>query len=317
MAKTDIRFRDRRLILALIGVLLLSVGMFAAFLGPIEMYCFYLFSEGGPFHYPGFGFGSFMFGNITMQIVGYYLIAALAIPLGYGHLKPRRWARTFSVVASWFWFVLGIPLTILFLLILFSSKELGVAVALIIVVLMGLAYLAVPGLLIRFYQSKDVRLTFETRDPRSYWIERLPLPILLLGALFLFYAVVLHIPIFFNGLFPLFGIWLSGLEGIFVIDLSILCLACLIWGTLGLRTWAWWGSVAYFGLMTLSWVFTLARSSLSDILSKMRFPPTEMEILEGTPLQGLHLAAFVGVPFLITLGVILFSKRHFHRAISS
>ena len=40
------------------------------------MYCFYLFSEGGRFHYEGFGFGSFMFGNIASQIVGYYLIAA-------------------------------------------------------------------------------------------------------------------------------------------------------------------------------------------------------------------------------------------------
>ena len=42
-------YRDRSLILAAIGVLLLSVGIVAAFLGPAEMYCFYLFSEGGVF----------------------------------------------------------------------------------------------------------------------------------------------------------------------------------------------------------------------------------------------------------------------------
>ena len=95
-------YRDRSLILAVIGVLLLFVGIGAAFLGPAEMYCFYLFSEGGRFHYGGFGFGSFMFGNIAGQIVGYYLIAALFIPLGYGHLKVRRWARTLSLTLLWF-----------------------------------------------------------------------------------------------------------------------------------------------------------------------------------------------------------------------
>lgn len=35
---------------------LISVG--AAILGPVEMYCFYLFGNNGLFHYDGFGFGS-------------------------------------------------------------------------------------------------------------------------------------------------------------------------------------------------------------------------------------------------------------------
>ena len=93
--------KDRSLILAAIGIPLLSVGIVAAFMGPIEMYCFYLFSEGGRFHYEGFGFGSFMFGNIASQIIGYYLIAFVCIPLGYGHLKKRRWARTLALTALW------------------------------------------------------------------------------------------------------------------------------------------------------------------------------------------------------------------------
>src|SRR5512137_3172380 len=82
-----------RIAITAIGVLSLLGGTAVGALGPLEMYCFYLFSEGGRFHYEGFGFGSFMFGNIASQIVGYYLIAAMLIPLGYGHLKVRRWAR--------------------------------------------------------------------------------------------------------------------------------------------------------------------------------------------------------------------------------
>jgi hypothetical protein len=303
-------YRDRSLILAIIGVLLLFVGIVSAFLGPAEMYCFYLFSEGGRFHYEGFGFGSFMFGNIACQIIGYYLIAIVFIPLGYGHLKIRRWARTLSLTLLWFWLVVGVPLIVVFLFMLFSAKDLSPAGALIVVISLGLSYTIVPGLLIWFYRSRDLKLTFETKDPKPYWIEALPLPVLVLCSLFLLYAIALHIPIFFNGIFPLFGVLLSDIEGILLIDVLIMCLVCLIWGTLRLRTWAWWGSLVYFGLMTSS-IITLSRSSFSDILAKMNFPEMEMEILQGLPFQGYHFAVLIGIPLLITLGLIVYSKRYF------
>ena len=304
-------YRDRSLILVVIGVLLLLVGIGAAFLGPAEMYCFYLFSEGGRFHYEGFGFGSFMFGNIACQIVGYYLIAALFIPLGYGHLKVRRWARTLSLTLLWFWLVVGVPLIIVFFFILAGSKELSLAAALIAVVFLGLSYLVFPGLLIRFYRSRNVKLTFETKDAKSYWIENLPIPILVLCSLYLFYIVVLHMLILFNGMFPVFGVFLFGFQGILLLDISIACLVCLIWGTLRLRMWAWWGSVVYLSLITFSMIQTLFQSSYSTILSGLEFPPREMEFLGGLPVQGYHFAALVGIPLLITLGLIIYSKRYF------
>lgn len=40
-------YRDQRPILAVIGALFLFVGILSAFLGPVEMCVFYLFSEGG------------------------------------------------------------------------------------------------------------------------------------------------------------------------------------------------------------------------------------------------------------------------------
>src|SRR4030042_2937158 len=94
-------YKDRSRIIAALGGLLMLGGVAIGFLAPLEMYCFYLFSEGGRFAYEGFGFGSFMFGNIAGQIVGYYLIAGILIPLGYGHLNKRRWARTVSLTLLW------------------------------------------------------------------------------------------------------------------------------------------------------------------------------------------------------------------------
>jgi hypothetical protein len=304
-------FRDRSLILFVIGLLFLLVGIVCAFLGPVEMYCFYLFSQGGPFYYEGFGFGSFMFGNIATQIAGYYLIALVCIPLGYGHLKKYRWARTLTMTLLGFLLVAGVPLIVVFLFILFSSKDLPPITALFIIILIGASYPLLPGLLIRFYRSKHVRLTFETHDPKSYWTEKLTQPILTLAALFLLYAIALHILVLFNGIFPLFGIWLTSLEGIVLIALSILWLMCLVWGTLQRSPWAWWGATIYLALMTISTLLTLLTSTWNEILSKLQFPPTEIEILQGLPLQGYHLAMLVGIPLLLTLGLLVLSKGHF------
>ena len=46
-------------ILTLIGSIFLLIGIISAFFGPLEIYCYYLFSAGGRFHYEGFGVGSF------------------------------------------------------------------------------------------------------------------------------------------------------------------------------------------------------------------------------------------------------------------
>lgn len=302
-------YRDQTLILGIIGVLLLLVGGAAAFLGPVEMYCFYLFSEGGRFHYEGFRFGSFMFGNIAAQILGYYFFAAAFISLGYGHLRARRWASPLALALLWCWVVVGMPLMVAFLFVLLSAKDLSLPTAWVVIVALGASYLVLPGLLIRFYRSKNVRLTFENRDPKTSWIERLPIPILTLSVLFSFYIVVLHVLIFFNGVFPLFGVWMTGLAGIILLDISILCLAGLTWGILGLKKWAWWGALLYFGLMAVSWIVTLAKSSWLDILASMNFPPFEAAILQKWPLQGSHFAVLAGISLVLTLGTIIRAKR--------
>jgi hypothetical protein len=304
-------FQDRRLLLTLIGIFLVAAGIVIGFFGPLEMYCFYLFSEGGPFHYEGFGFGSFMFGNIAAQIIGYYLIGIVGVCLGYSHLAMRRWARKLTLTLLWFWVIFGIPMTIVFLFVLFASKDPSIVGGLIALVLAGLAYFAAPWLLIQFYRSRDTRLTFEAHDAKPSWIDNLPQPVLVLSALLLFYVVVLHIPIFFSGLFPFFGLLLVDLEGIFVLDVSIVCLLGLTWGVLKLKPWAWWGTLVVVSLLTVSVIVTLVQYDLTDILSRMRFPPTEMEALQNLPFHGFHLALMVGVPLLVILGLLIASRPHF------
>lgn len=303
--------QDRSRALAGIGVLLLLGGVAVGLLGPIETYCFYLFSEGGPFHYEGFGFGSFMFGNIAGQIVGYYLIAGVFIVLGYGHLRMRRWIRPLSLTLLWSWLVIGAPLIAVAFFILAGSKDLSLPLALLAAVLLALSYLVLPALLSRFYQSRNVRDTLETRDDTSYWVEKLPLPLLVLTVLLLFYIVVLHLLILFNGIFPLFGAFRFGLEGIVWIEITMACLVVIVWGTLHRRAWAWWGSVIWLGLFACSTLLTLVRASYAAILSGLAFPQREMEFLGGLPFEGYHFAILVGPPLLVTWGLAFLAKRHF------
>jgi hypothetical protein len=235
----------------------------------------------------------------------------LLIPLGYGHLKLRRWARTLSLTLLSSWLVVGAPLIVVVFFILAGSKDLSLPAALTALVLLALSYLVFPGLLIRFYRGRNVRRTFEAKDAKSCWVENLPMPILVLSSLYLFYIVVLHILILFNGIFPALGVFVFGLQGILLLDISIGCLICLIWGTLRLQLWAWWGAVILLGLFTFSTILTFFRSSYSDILSGLAFPPREMEFLGGVPAQGYHFAVLAGIPLLVTLGVAILSKRHF------
>jgi hypothetical protein len=299
---------DRAVAVAIIGALLLLVGGVAAVTGPLEMYCFELFSEGGRFHYEGFGFGSFMFANIASQIVGYYLIALVFIPLGYGHLRLRRWARRLALALLWFWTVMGVPLCIAFLFALLSAKPLSPILSIAVIALTCVAYPAIPALMIRFYRSSAVQATFEKGEPGPAWIERLPVPLIVEGLLLAFYVVVLHVLILLNGAFPLFGRWVTGLPGIAIIDLVCLALVILIWGVLKQREWAWWGSLLSFTTLTVSWLFTLATSTWQDVLDALDFPAFEREFMQRVPVQGYHLAILAAAPLLLTLVAILRAK---------
>ena len=292
----------------LIGVGLTLVGLVCAALGPAELYCFYFFVQGGRYHYPGFQFGSFMFAFLAIQIVGYYGIAAVCLPLGYGHLKMRRWARNLALAGLGFWLVAGLPLVLVFLAVLVTSKAPSVYEVAAAAGLMAFLYPVLPVGLIRFYRSPAVHAVLSELDPEPGWSGRLPVRLWTLCLLFAFWAVVLHLGILLRGAFPVFGeLWMD-LRGILCIDAAWLLLVGLIWGVWQRRKWAWWGGLQYFTLATVSTVWTLARWDWLDLLAQLQFAPTEVEALDGIPAAGWHLAAFVGLPLVGTLAAILFAR---------
>ncbi len=305
------QYKDRSLLIRLIGIPTLLIGLVAAVYAPLEFYPLYMFSEGGRFYYEGFSFGSFMFANIAVQVLGYYLVALIFIPLGYGHLRGRRWSRRYALSLLWFWLVVGAPLALLFVLMLFSVKDYPPALAWMILGFSGFSYPILPGLLISFYRREDVRLTFEMHDPRAGWWERTPLPTSVLILLFGFYVVFLHVPLLFRGAFPFFGRFLFDLDGILLIDLSVLILAALLFGVFKRQPWAWWGSLFYFSLLLINSVATLWCVPFPELLAGLQFPPIEMSILQAMPVQSYHLIAVIALPITLTLVVLIVARKSF------
>jgi hypothetical protein len=301
---------DRTFVLKGIGIFLLLIGVASAIIGPYEIFAFYLFSDGGRFHYEGFGFGSFTFANIAWQIIGYYVIAFLCLSLGYGHLRLRRWIPHVMQSLLWCGLIVGIPLAVIFLFML-SVKDVSVAAWVFVVLILAMLYSAGQVLLIRFYRSRNVQLTIAASEIHSSGFAQRPLPILVVTILFIFYIVILHVPLFVNGVFPAYGFWLSDLHGFVVLDALIVSLAFLAWGVFMQRFWAWVGSILYLSLLTSTIVVTLANSTLAQMLQAMKLPGFEQKLLEGIPLTGIHFAPFVGIPLALTLGVLIHSRQFF------
>ena len=298
-------------VITLIGLLLLIIGIIAAIVGPFEFYCYYLFTEGGRFHYEGFGFGSFMFGNITMQIWGYYIIALICIPLGYGHLKKNIWIQKISLTLLYVWVIVGIPILPIIFFIIVTSKEPSLVFIVLSAIFCLLSYTLIPALLIKFYKSKSVEMTLKKNEKKYNFIDKYPISLIMTLILYVFYIYAFHVLLLFQGIFPFFGQWLTDFKGIIFTSLSILFFIVLIIGTLNRKLWSWWISFCYFCFFISSSIITLLLSDFSEIVTLLNFPPTETKALINIPLKGFHLSVIFGIPLIITLGVIIFSRKYF------
>jgi hypothetical protein len=306
--------RDRGLILRALGGLMLLAGLGAALLGPVEMYVYTAFSEGGRFHYDGFGFGSFMFAYIAVQVVGYYAIAAILIPLGVGHLRLRRWAASLMQTLLWVWLVAGLPLTAAALVMLFLSKALTPPAIVVSLAAAPLIYPAIPLALMGFYRRADVQRTFEGADPGPDPLGGAPLPVRGTCGLLILTLVALHGGFLLRGIFPFFGRLLTGMDGVLALDLVIVALGALAWGLARRRMWAWWGSAGLFAALTASTAVTFSRVTPRDVLAAVQFPPYEVALFENVPVLDGHYGLLLVGPFAVTFAIILLVRRHVQRA---
>lgn len=306
------------LILRTTGILLILVGLVALYYGPMEICVFYFFSEGGQFHYDGFGVGSLWFAALVLQELGYYVIALLCLPLGVGHVRLRRWALTLAQLCIYFWLGIGLLLVIGLIPLLSSMLRLGLFSAaplahwIMIAAALLLFMVLLPLLALWFYKRERVKTAFEQHDPRQYWTERYPFPLLALLIMEGLMVVVFHLALFVQAIFPMFGQIIFGRPSVYVISACILILVMLIYGTVRLEQWAWWGSWIYVALLTVSTGLSFAGQTFYEVILTMDLPVTEMEFLEkAVVFHDYPLVIPLTIPLLITLFLILVSRRSF------
>jgi len=303
-------------ILKAIGIVQVLIGIVAAYYGPLEIYVFYFFSKGGQFFYDGFGIGSFWFGMLVAHNISYYLLACLLIPIGIGTLRLHRWALTLSILYLWGLLAFGVFFIINLGILapaFFRLSESIVIYRLIIVSLLSLTFLILfPMVLLRFYKSDKVKYLFEKNDPKTYWTEKYPLPLLALLFLFLLCIIAWHLAIFFQAMFPLFGKLMFGRQMVYLIAFCIVALYGLIYGVFRLKIWAWWAALIYFTLLTVSVIMTFTRYNFYQIVSMMNLLEYEMEFLgKVTVLHDYCLVGLFALPLLLILGLLIYSRRYF------
>jgi hypothetical protein len=299
-----------------IGAVLLLIGGVCALVGPAETHVFHMFEEGGRFQYEGFRFGSLMFANIAIQIAGYYVIAALCIPLGYGHLRLRWWARPAMTTLLIDWLIVGSPLSLVALAILVTSKNLGPASLPAVVLGFLLLYPVLPIVLLWFYRGQAASRVLRPIGGSAGWLSDTPQSVRVAASLLVLLALVLHFPLLLGGLFPLFGQVAAGLRGVLLIDVSIAATAILIWGIVRRFQWAWWCAVVFLGLLTCSLAVTFLTNEPHEIVALMPLAPQEVEAVSGIPMRGYHLALLAGMIPAATLIAVVVSRRGFNSGLS-
>lgn len=133
---------------------------------------------------------------LASAVVVYGVAAAYLFTVGIGSIRGRRWARALSVVMSAMWAIAGLVGGLMVMVVLPRAlRAAGSTDVTSVAGRVGLGILifgvALPLILFLFYRRDDVRASFEARDPKPRWTDRVPAPILAVVLVLAFTAIAL------------------------------------------------------------------------------------------------------------------------------
>lgn len=264
--------------------------------------------------------------NTSMMIPGvllYALAAVWFISMGIGSIKARRWARALVLVSSWLWLIGGIC-GLVFVLLLMPNmynrigqsgripREAVTIMKCVMIGFMTFFYVIVPGVLVLFYGSRNVKATCEFRDSKTRWTDKCPLPVLAVSLIFGSWVVSMLFIGFHGWTIPFFGFVLSGMPGAGVALAVMLLSGYLAWGLYKLNIKAWWCAVLLTILWALSAAITFSRMSMLDFYEKANFPESQLEIIRQCSMfEASTMALFLWLPVAGFLIYLLYIKKYF------
>ncbi len=274
----DEDFRDRSRWLVVVGMIEILIGCFSGLLG-------LLLSLFSPFFRQNPATESLVSGKMLVATV--LMLAALALLfvwLGIGTVRARRWALDMMLVTAWLWLIVGALALILVFLVLprvlsemagpgqgpLGAAEIAVAMVIFAAVL-GFPYVILPGFFVLFYSGKNVRRTFETRDPTVRWTGKCPLPVLTASQFLAGSAITPIVMLAYTDTVPVFGAVLAGFPARLILILTALLYGYLTWAIYKLKAHAWWISLL-FTILSLAWFLgSYTNSVVAELSAKEDF----------------------------------------------
>jgi hypothetical protein len=265
--------------------------------------------------------------GVIFATATYFGLAIAFVWLGIGSIRARRWARTLLVVISWGWLLIGVG-SLLAMVFLFpamfsesasSGAKIDPAVQGVIMAIAlgftGVLFFLIPGAWALFYSSKNVRATFEHRDPVIRWTDRCPLPVL---AVSLWTALgapgMLLMPVAGMAVLPFFGNFLAGWPAAWLcVGLGLLWVWAA-WRLYRLDILGWWVVVASVVLFAISSVLTYSRHTLTEFYALMGYSQAQIDQIQKFALPPWFLTWGVLVWVLPVLAYLIFILRYLRRS---
>ncbi len=324
MSPVPVEYRDRSLGLILFGAFTVVIGCLALLIVPLAIF-------GAAAVAKAAGTAP-QYGQAVFAAIVYAGIGGGLISLGYGSIRKRRWARSLLVIFSWTWLLTGIfavGLLMAFLPDLAEGISRSIAAqggpkplpvmihtALFSMLVFSTSFLVViPAIWVFFYGSKNVRITCEVEDDQERWTDRCP-PTVLAVSLWLGISVPMMVMMAFayHGVFPFFGLMLSGLPGGLMYLMVAAVWGYAAWATYHLRMIGWWVTTVSFCLLMASAWMTFLQHDLIEMYRLMGMPPQQLQQIEilGPALRPMMLwsSGLFQAPLLLSL---IWIRKYFNR----
>ncbi|MBA4136555.1 MAG: hypothetical protein C0518_04485 [Opitutus sp.] len=253
------------------------------------------------------------------------LLGGIALALGFGSIKGRRWARAIILCVSAIALCAGVA-AVPFIFTMIDSVESMLqqqgqpvppaALHIMQATMLGVSivlYVVFPGVLFWFYRREDVRLTCNRLDPVERWTDRCPLPVLALVLLQAYGAVatVAMLPQF-GAAFPLFGKIITAAPAYLLWVCVSAFSTALAWGCYRLKYRAWLANMVGITCLGISSAWTFAQNDLLDFYRAAGMGAAELEVLASNPLlrSGLMIWCTIGSAGLMLVYLLLI-RRYF------
>ncbi len=253
----------------------------------------------------------------VMGMVFYIGLGVVNIWLAVGAIMVRKWARALNLVFGWLWLIcLAVVLVIMpFVMGRMSASNPNISdstIVIIVVMIVMAVLLLVPLFFVLVYSGKNVRATFESRDPQPRWTDQCPLTVLAAAVIIFSYALSCVQLIFMGPVFFLFGDVVTGwVAAVLNLVLFGIYMAVVV-GLYRLKQRAWIAGSVVIVLHMVSNAVTALNGGMRTYYEILGYSERMLKQVDAMGFaNGTGMAVAMGVSVVCVLGYMFWIRKHF------